>query len=361
MAYHRAEIYCLFGKIGSICIKGLLSISLCLLFFSCTSIRNIEIEMAVLPEFPISDDVQSLVLINRSMNMQFLNTPEDSLEKILIKNEMHLDSVFRDSVACDTVIHVAARELFNSGRFDVVIPKNEIINRNDSDDIRNPLDINTIDGLCQQYNVDAVLVLESFVERLVTKYDYQLFSYNSSESFGARTDVKYKSEWRLYRPDNMKPALRFQLSDSIFWDGNSSTLRDVYAQMPHIKESLIGGGVAAGSYLASHISPNWVSRTRNYFSTGIKEIDLAIPLICNNKWEEATSIWSKYANIDSKRIRAKVEFNLALASEMNGNLDVAINWGLKSIKSHYTYATENYLDVLEAARKAKMRESKKRY
>ena len=361
MSNHRTEIYCLFGKIGSICNKGLLFISLCLLFFSCISIRNLEIEVAVLPEFPLSDDVQSIVLINRSMNMLFQNTPSDSLEKILVKNEMHLDSIFRDSIACDTIMHVAARELFNSGRFDVVIPKNENIYRNDSDDIRNPLDIKTIDRLCQEYNADAVLVLETFSERFVTKYNYQIFNYNYPESFGARTDIKYKSEWRLYRPDNMKPALRFQIGDSIFWEGNSSTLRDVYDQMPHVKESLLGGAMAAGSNLASHISPKWVSRTRNFFSTGIKEIDLAIPLIYNNKWDEATSIWSKYANIVSKRIRAKVEFNLALASEMNGNLDLAIDWGLKSYKTHYNYAIEGYLNILEANRKVKMRESKKRY
>ena len=131
--------------------------------------------------------------------------------------------------------------------------------------------------------------------------------------------------------------------------------------MPKTKEALIGGGIAAGLKMAGYISPKWITRTRYYFITGNNEIDAAIPLIKENKWEEAADIWAKFANVPSKRTRSKVEFNLALASEMNGNLDLAIEWGLKSFKTSYCFAIEEYLKTLEATRKAKSRESKQRY
>jgi hypothetical protein len=56
-----------------------------------------------------------------------------------------------------------------------------------------------------------------------------------------------------------------------------------------------------------------------------------------------------------------VEFNLALASEMSGNLDLAIEWGLKSFKTKYSKAIEVYLKNLDTKRSAKLKESKLRY
>ena len=43
-----------------------------------------------------------------------------------------------------------------------------------------------------------------------------------------------------------------------------------------------------------------------------------------------------------------MEFNLALASEMNGDLAGAIEWAQKSFNTKYTLAADNYLRLLKA-------------
>jgi len=138
-------------------------------------------------------------------------------------------------------------------------------------------------------------------------------------------------------------------------------LPELYEQMPRIKEALTGGGIASGLKMAGFISPNWLNQPRYYFLTGKSEIDSAIAYLKENKWEEAASIWSKFALIKSKRIRSQIEFNLALAAEMNGNLDQAIEWGLKSFKTNYSQAAETYLRTLYFNRSSKQSESKLRY
>ena len=105
-----------------LCVQGVLFLFIALIPYSCTSLRNISIEVAVLPQYPISEDIQSLVLLNRSMNGQFSNIRSDSLEKLLINKNMVLNTVFQDSIAADTVIQIAAKALCESGRFDVVVP-----------------------------------------------------------------------------------------------------------------------------------------------------------------------------------------------------------------------------------------------
>lgn len=317
--------------------------------------------MSVLPEYPINEDIQSLALLNRSLTNQFTNYNTDTLEKILISKKMLLDTVFQDSIASDTLIKVAARALFESGRFDVVVPKELNIVRLDNNELSKPLNINFINELCTDFNVDAILILENFTEQINTKYFLIPGYVTNYDSYDASIDIGYKSEWRLYRPDKTKSALRFQVNDSIFWKANSLSLDDLYSQMPKTKEALIGGGIASGLKMAGFISPGWVNQTRYYFMTGNKEIDAAVPLIKNNQWEEAGAIWAKYTSVKSTTVRGKVEFNLALASEMSGDLNLAIEWGLKSFKTRYTKAIEVYLKTLDNKRKALQNETTKRY
>ena len=80
------------------------------------------------------------------------------------------------------------------------------------------------------------------------------------------------------------------------------------------------------------------------------------PSYANN---DAVSVLRKV--LDEIIIQSKVEFNLALASEMNGDLDLAIEWGLKSFKSRYSKAIEVYLKTLDNKRIAQLKENKKRY
>ena len=361
MEYSRLKIKYSFSRIWCKYVKGLLIIDLCLILLGCSSLKDIEIQVAVLPDYPIADDIQSLVLLNRSMNMQFANIQADSLEKILINRRMSLEAVFRDSTAADTIIRVAAQALFNSGRFDVVIPKEPNIVRYDYDDISNPLDSIAINGICKENNVDAVLILESFAEKLATKYYFRPEYGSYGNVYNAATDIDYQSQWRLYRSGNHKGAYRFQVNDSIYWQAGRHSLPELYEQMPRTKEALIGGAIASGLKMAGFISPNWVSQTRYYFVTGKKEIDIAGALLKENKWDDAAAIWSKYAMLKSKRIRGKVQFNLALAAEMNGNLDLAIELALKSFKTNYSQVAEVYLRTLYTNRSSKQRENKLRY
>ena len=347
------------AKLQYSCVKMIFFVFISFSIFSCSSLKNIGIEVGVQPEYPIGEDIQSLVLLNRSLTNQFTNSKIDSLEKVLVNNNMVLDAVFQDSIAADSTIQVAARALYESGRFDIVVPKERNIIRTDNEEILKPLDINFINEICADFKVDGVLVLESFVEQLKTKYSTNKIA--GTIEYSSTTDVTYFSEWRLYRPNNLKPVIRFQVGDSIFWGDINYSLENVYKQMPRTKEALIGGGIAAGLKMSGYISTKWVNQTRFYYLTGKSEIDAAVPFIKNNKWEEAAAIWAKYATNPSKTIKSKVEFNLAVASEMKGDLDLAIEWGIKSYKTRYTKTVEVYLKSLDNKRIAQLKENRKRY
>ena len=70
----------------------------------------------------LSPDIQSITLMNRSMNNQFQNYREDSLQMYFYRKGFQLSKIVLDSTAADTTIKALAGLMFESGRYDVVVP-----------------------------------------------------------------------------------------------------------------------------------------------------------------------------------------------------------------------------------------------
>lgn len=89
-----------------------------------------------------------------------------------------------------------------------------------------------------------------------------------------------------------------------------------------------------------------------YYKSGQVELQQAEKLALENRWFEAAAIWKK--NIANKNISiaAKSMFNLGLACEIEGNIDAAIDWVVKSYhvfgnkNEEHRYHCMNYLQIL---------------
>jgi hypothetical protein len=341
----------LFKARRSLMVRFYLPVLIVILFSSCAVTQKLPIQVAIPPKHPVSPKIQSLAILNRSVTPAFTNLQRDSLEKILLNDDLKIDTIMLDSIAADTTIQIAAKTLFQSDRFDVVVPKERFIPRKDKGGLPAPLDSGFINRICKDYNVNAVLVLENFKERVVTdikaeQYNMGFESFRTYNEYSGVINVTYDLVWRLYQPTQMPPIVKFRTNDTVFWSSFDYSLKNMYQKLPSLKEALIGGGIAAGVDMAENISPKWVNEVRRYYKTGKKEIDAAIPLIKENKWEDAAAIWKRYSSVSSKSLRGKIEFNLALASEMSGNIDQAIEWAEKSYNTHYTQQVQNYLKYL---------------
>ena len=61
------------------------SYGLFILLTSCVSMGRISVQVPVPPPKALSNDIQSIVLMNRSMNNEFSNLDQDSLENLFIR------------------------------------------------------------------------------------------------------------------------------------------------------------------------------------------------------------------------------------------------------------------------------------
>ncbi len=322
-----------------------------ILLTSCVSLGKISIQVSVPPEKPISNEIQSVVLMNRSMNSSFSNLDQDSLENLFIKKKLVLDEPMLDSLASDTTLKSLGNALYESGRFDVVIPvQRNLPNINLSYATKSPsLSLAQVKQICTEFKTDALLSLENFYENVNTSYHVgfeRITDYGSLKQYNIIVQVAYHSNWKLYQPGEKLKIASFEVSDTIFWEKNGNSLQETYEELPTLKDALISGAIENGQTLSGYISPGWQEQERNYFVTNNAEADRAITYVKSNYWKDAEKIWMKFSTSTSSGLRSMIEYNLALAAEMNGDLKAAIQWAEKSFKSKYSKLAEEYIKLL---------------
>lgn len=299
----------------------------------------------------LSPDIQSITLMNRSMSSQFENYNQDSLQKYYYRKGYQLSKIVLDSAASDTTIRALAGLLFESGRYDVVVPVNRNIKRDFSYEILpDTLSPAVVSQICTDYKTDALLVLERFSTKTMADFTaekYQNPVGGNNYSYYASLDLKYDAFLRIYKPGKKTLVKEFELSDTISWESADYSQVRLFSKMPSIKQAMINAGIKVALSVDDKLSPTWVPEKRGFFLIKPNG-DRGEQLMNEKKYDEAGQYWDALTKSKNKKIRSKAEFNKALISELDGDIDGAIKWGLKSFYSYYRQQTETYLKKLQS-------------
>ena len=322
-------------------------------FSSCTSsYKSIYIETARPSESMLPDDILSLTLMNRSITHDFKNYNEDTLQQYVYNKGFNIQNIILDSIAADTSLIVLGELLYESGRYDVVIPKDHSIYRGlKFYKIPNSLEWNFVKNICELYDTDALLVIERYLNRITTDYSFFTDYYVDQYIHEASIDSKYDAVVKVYDPRKEEIVKQLIISDTIYWFNDDFTQKKLFSSLPSIKEVLIQTGIKFALDVDSKLSPSWVNEQRGYFKMNNKADTAVTNFIDRADWFSAYGYWKKFSESSNKNIRSKAAYNLALASEMQGNIEKAIEWATKSYKTQYRIQTENYLRRLGERRK----------
>lgn len=316
-----------------------------------TSFVTLKIENAKPAPEELPDDIQSLTLMNRSMNSQFSNFNTDSLQNYFYRNNYQLSKIILDSVACDTTLKALAALMFESGRYDVVIPVERNIKRTvPFYQIPDTLSEAQVNRICSTYNTDGLMVLDRFSTKVMADYSAakeQQYGMDPTISRYATLDLNYYAFFRIYKAGQKGVFKTIEVNDTIYWENSDYTVDGLFSGMPAVKQALISAGIKIALDVDDRISPDWIPAERGYFVFD-KKNDKGQQFMKNDSVAEAEKYWNTLAESKNKRIRSKAEFNMALANELNGNLDSAIQWGVKSYYTMYRHQTEAYLKKLQA-------------
>jgi hypothetical protein len=319
---------------------------------ACKPVSYLTVDLTDPPKEALPQEIQSLTLVNRTVDKRFTDDPRDSIQLRFYQSQFNLDTVIYDIKATDTLMQALGNLLYESGRFDVVIPENRFLLKDTLNPYSDQMSLEVAEDLTRRFNTDAVLSLDFFKTSISAVFGYKknIDWGNMAENsyYAANLKIGYIANLRLYYPKNKELLLSYFLMDTLVWEGGNFEVKTLFKDLTKVKDALTETGIAAAMNLSKRIAPNWNSYSRAYFSSGNEILLETSLMIQKNDWETAMNKWLEVLDkTKSKSLKSKLEFNLALANEMQGDLNEAIRWGVMSYNSFYRPVTYNYLKTLK--------------
>jgi len=292
--------------------------------------------------------IQTVAIINRS-----LPEKENKLFNFL-EGLFTNEGIFVDKASSEACINGAVNQLRSLPRYKEV----KFINGYDlrgagSGVFSDPLSWNMVESICTVANVDALITLEVFDSDVFYSKGSEVRTKKEKEQEVKYTvhwksaDIDVKAGWRIYNPAN-----KTIIDESIFVDrqrfsAEGSTEDNAHRNLPPLERAIPDAGYFAGTMFAFRISPKWVNVSREYYKKGTDEFEVAKRFVQTNKWDDASEIWKKYTNHPDPNIAGRACFNMAVSAEVNGLLDVALDWAQKAYNQFGNKKARTYSYELE--------------
>ena len=216
------------------------------------------------------------------------------------------------------------------------------------------LDWQNVNDLCARFRVDAIVALETFdsdiklrqgsreVERTIEKKKVMV-----TEFFGDLRLV-VRSGWTIYQPEGRQIIDRNAFFDEMEWNKTGTSPEDVMRKFPAKRAAINESGRFSGQEYAMRISPTWMTENRSYFRKANDEFIQAAKYVKQDNWNDAIAIWKRYTSNADQKIAGRANYNMALASEMEGNLTLALEWANRAWQEHGLKKARNYIELLQS-------------
>lgn len=147
--------------------------------------------------------------------------------------------------------------------------------------------------------------------------------------------------WSFYDLKKLEYQNFYERIDTTTWQINGAyDLAYAKKHLPPRKEAVLKAAELSAINFVHFLVPHWIQVERLYYQSGQFELKQAEKFVEEGNWLEAAKIWKKNIDNPNKNIAAKCTFNLGLACEIEGDIDAAIDWVVKSF-----HILENKNDV----------------
>ena len=156
-----------------------------------------------------------------------------------------------------------------------------------------------------------------------------------------------KTGWRIYDPSSKSILDEITLNRSVTFSATGLTPAIAVAALIDRKEAVKQVGSKAGQAFAWRLLPYEVRVSRDYFVKGNDNFKLAMRRARTGNWDQAGELWLAETSNTNRKIAGRACYNMAIISEIDGNLDVAVDWVQKSYEDYRIRQALRYLHILE--------------
>lgn len=318
-----------------------LTFGLLVLIFGCKT-EYISIPITYAPLVPLPQHYK-IAVYNASWT-DTTKKSETNIESIVTGEALAGDK--QGSEACV----MAFKNAFNNyENIVVILPAQHVLMQHDPTKTQSTMDWNLVKSLCRKNQTDAIAVLEQF-------------DTNSDAFVGSiMTGINLLGHGGLPQPQSINFSINYYWR---LYDTLSQTIKDQYGDVLQQQCGALTplGGLpkeaitSAANWIGNNYASRFIAPTyweeRNYYKKANDDFKVAMRKANVNDWTGAMQIWSKYTGNSNKKIAGRANYNMAVGSEVNGNLQDAhtfaqkayTDYGLKRARD-YDYIIQGRLPV----------------
>lgn len=273
----------------------------------------------------------------------------DVMDKVLSLEGSNLD---KEGAA--ESIRGLADELMNNQRFTE-------IKSLDSIDFRTPatpgfpipLSWDIVNQICRETGMDALFSLEKFDTD--TRISYATRPVQVKTPLGsipatehqANMETIVKTGWRIYDPTERTILDEYGYDESLKFTGTGINPVLAAAGLIGRKDAVKKVGYKAGTGYAWRLIPYRSRVYRSYYVKGSNNFKMARRKAEMGKWDDAGELWKKETSNSKSKIAGRASYNMAIISEINGDLNAAIQWASKSYEDYRNKNGRDYVNILK--------------
>jgi hypothetical protein len=210
----------------------------------------------------------------------------------------------------------------------------------------------TVEKICLESHSDALFSLELFDAS--SKVGFGANAVSVTNGFGlipgllerANLTTEVKTGWRIYDPSTRTILDEYILTHDLNFSVNGINPLKAVTIPTEQKEAVKQAGTQAGQAYATRILPYWIRVSREYFVGGDDQFTIAKRKAQAGDWDGAAVIWQKETTSASGKLAGRGCYNMAIISEINGDLDGAISWAQKAYENYGIRLALSYLNIL---------------
>lgn len=317
---------------------------------ACT--RNTTLQVLQPAQMTLPEHVTTVAIVDRSKPS---NGWSNFFEGILTGEEIGQDRRSRQ-----TAVDGLTNALTRTPRFQVKSTGIEMTGSKAGARMPPALEWSEVDKICRDYGTNAVVTIESFdsdnarsarpvaeTKKDKTGKKYTVTTYQSQQRTGVRIG------WRLYDPKSQIILDEYVTDDYLERNGSGATERAALNNLPAQVDVTRDVAYNVGLEYGARIAPIYVQVSRAYYhkAKGYKtQMKQAARYLESRDIEKASATYQRiiaHAG-ENRKAAGRAAYNMAVASELSGNLDLALEWAQKAWTDYGNKKARSYINVLKA-------------
>lgn len=298
----------------------------------------------------VPPQIQTLAVIDRSQATSTGGKVLAALEGALTGEQIGLDQAGRREA-----LNRVSESLAASPRFKIIRPATDALSV-ESDLLMSVLSGTTAQRICAREKCDAIVSLEMFDsdmtvidKEIMTEYTDENGKPHKKRQHEAAMDGTLVIGWRLYDA-RQGTILDEQLNKDRqqHWSFTADTFQEAAAQLPSQEGWVLEGARYFGDFYARRIAPTYIYVERSYYASFDDRLKKAADHVKVNDWMGAVNIWETMKTDPNPKNRGKALYNLAIAKEVEGDLDGAYKLAQQSCIEKSNGRCRDYVAILSS-------------